>query len=132
MNALYNAPCDEHMTPLYKNVNREENITVDREASVFVGSNSGRLVISCLDRYGSLKRPALLNHLLVRLEYGQASSNSERAGAGLGIKIIMENSVDFYVLSVAKQLTLFICIIDLGMSQTKLGAIPKNVHLGFF
>lgn len=120
MNAVFDAP-REAGTP--------EDIS---PAELFMGDDGTSLVISCLDRYGSLIPDKFFKRILQIEKHGAGqvmNMNSSVGGAGIGCSILFGCSATLIVGVLPGKYTRVSCVIPLKMSRMKFSQIKKNIHL---
>ncbi len=100
-NALYNAPVDALGERLYLNYDRQQEVSYppDRTATLFACFSNDRITIGCEDTYGSLSKTEMFQYLRSKFSNEISVPNITDGGAGLGIKMIMENAANFYLFS---------------------------------
>lgn len=101
-------------------------------AELLMGDDGNTLVISCLDRYGSLKTEKLFNRILLIEKQGAGqviNMDSSIGGAGIGCSIIFGCSATLIVGVTPGKYTRVSCIIPLKTSRKKFGLLKKNIHI---
>lgn len=128
-NALYNAPFQS--TPEIK-VERTANIisSADRSIEFFAAFDQDQLFLGCIDNHGSLNRDHLLAHLLKVYSSQQVQPDLGAGGAGLGLKMVIDNSANFYVYCEDHRRTVISCGLLLKGRKSNL-AETKHIHISF-
>lgn len=120
MNAVFDAP-------------REAGSQEDPfPAELMIADDGNTLVISCLDRYGSLKTEKLFNRMLLIEKQGAGqvmNMDSALGGAGIGCSIIFGCSASLIVGVTPGKYTRVSCIIPLKTSRKKFGLLKKNIQI---
>lgn len=131
-NALFNAPVLTSGRRAYKDLPRNTDIALPSKmaASIFACFGEGRVVIGCTDAYGSLTKEILMSHLSEMFNAGGADFKYTSGGAGLGIRYIIENSANFYVLVNPGKSTLVAAAFMLKGLKSNLTA-AKHIHFSF-
>ena len=135
MNALYNAPVDNEGKPMYMDVDRAETVELpdSKTAKIFVTHDEKRLLIGCEDPFGTVNRFKIMNQFAkVYRKATLPSPNEGTGGAGLGCKMMIDHSCDYYMVVQKGVKTLVCCALPLGVSFTKAARMPKNLHIVFF
>ncbi|MBC7743453.1 MAG: hypothetical protein H7061_14750 [Bdellovibrionaceae bacterium] len=107
-NALYNAPIDSAGDRMYLNVDRQVKISYppDKTATLFACCSDDRITIGCEDTFGSLSKTEMFQYLRSKFNSDLSVPTETTGGAGLGIKMIMENAANFYLFSEKNRRTL--------------------------
>lgn len=96
MNAIYDAPVDQGGKSLYNHVSRKDDIILKPEQfSRFEYCTKNNIVaISVTDPFGGLTRETLVNYLdsCYKGQAGSLNKEHEKAGAGRGLHMIVENA----------------------------------------
>lgn len=129
-NALFSAPRDVHGSACYHDLDRRTDVIMPpgKEVGLFACFTADRIILGCEDRYGSLERSRLLGHLTHVFNQSQIAPNEARAGAGLGIRYMIENSSNFYVFSQKGIRSMVICGFLLKGMKANLMA-DRHIHL---
>ena len=100
-NALYNAPVDADGERMFLNVDRQEIVEypADKSATLFACFSDDRITIGCEDNYGSMTLTEMYQYLRTKFNNDLSVPKETAGGAGLGLKMIMENSANFYLFS---------------------------------
>lgn len=132
-NAFFNAPVDSNGKPLYRETDRMKEVKVKSPVKVFLAHDQFRLVVGCLDPYGSVDRNTLLSSLYSSYADDSASvSSSANAGSGIGCRMIIDRSVAFYLLVKKNVHSIFLGSIHLTRGTKRTQELPKNFHICFY
>jgi len=132
-NALFDAPIDDDGRHLYRADQPVfATVTFDsgKEGRLFIVHDDERLVIGCEDPYGSIEPDAFLDTLLQTYDPTRQYASECRL-PGLGCKLLIDNSLSFYVVSRRNVRSMVCCALKLGMSNKKHALTAKNIHLRF-
>ncbi len=134
MNALYDAPAGRKGGGMYVDLDRKmpTSLKENEFAKVFLALDQHKLLIGCEDSFGSVNEAKLLKRLHTVYTDPITRPLSGTGGAGLGCKIMIENSSGFYVIVNRYSKTLFCCSMPLGTSFIKAQTLPKHFHYCFF
>ncbi|MEO8840489.1 MAG: PEGA domain-containing protein [Kofleriaceae bacterium] len=127
MNALYDAPVDEHGHPLFSEIPTKTRISLRVEQKVVVqyACDGKRFAVSVRDAFGTLERATVLRYLHKCL-HAEQQIDRKVGGAGLGL-YLMVNSATIVLFNVLpKVATEVVCVFDLEMPKMQLEEI------GFF
>jgi hypothetical protein len=128
-NAFFNAPIDSLGVHMYKNADRRTSVKLNKACRIFCVHDNTRLVVGCEDAYGSLQCESLVALLHGHFSGGQSVPRSVGPGAGLGCKMMIENSSGFYACVEPMQKTLVVCELPLNLSVRKIEEMAKNIHI---
>ncbi len=100
-NALFNAPVDADGERMFLNKDRLDRIEYppDKTATLFACFSDDRITIGCEDSYGSMTVTEMYQYLRTKFSNDLSVPRDNTGGAGLGLKMIMENSANFYLFS---------------------------------
>ena len=100
-NALFNAPVDADGERMFLNKDRLDRIEypADKSATLFACYSEDRITIGCEDNYGSMTVTEMYQYLRTKFNNELSVPRESSGGAGLGLKMIMENSANFYLFS---------------------------------
>lgn len=130
-NALFHAPTNRKGVHLHQHLPRTEKVSVpDAKASrLFCKISDYRVVLGCEDSFGSLKKRAMLNHLVATLAPEKVKPRGVHShGAGLGIRFMVGNSANFYMYSDPGKRTIVACGFITAGLRANLSA-QKHLHL---
>ncbi|CAN5631186.1 hypothetical protein BH11MYX1_BH11MYX1_46280 [soil metagenome] len=127
MNALYDAPVDEHGQPLFSEIPTKTRISLRVEQKVVVqyACDGKRFAVSVRDGFGTLERATVLRYLHKCL-HSEQQIDRKVGGAGLGL-YMMVNAASCVLFNVLPGIaTEVVCVFDLEMPKMQLEQI------GFF
>ncbi len=131
-NAIYNAPFVDINTQKNPGVSRlEPNVKLPpgKFASIFLAHDQSRIVIGCMDPFGSLDLKRYLNKINATYSRGPAAAiNFGPGGAGIGSYIIFNAGSSLYFGVWPGAATIITCVIPLGLSNRKRIQLPKHLH----
>jgi hypothetical protein len=131
MNALYDAPVDEHGTALFHEVDVRERLTQlsPRPVSIRYAATETGFAVSVRDRFGRLDKATVLRYIDKCLHSPQ-QIDRKTYGAGLGIYLIA-NAATQFVLNVAPGMaTEVVCTFDRKTIRASLRALSVFVYPG--
>lgn len=128
-NALYNAPFQS--TPEIQ-LDRKTHIinSADESIEFFAAFDNDQLLIGCIDNHGSLDRDRFTAHLLKAYAANQVQPELGGGGAGIGLKMIIDNSANFYVYCEQGKKTVMSCGLLLKGRKSNLTE-AKHLHISF-
>lgn len=127
MNAMYDAPIDEHGRPKYAHRRKEPVQLAPHERPTFgYGSDGTRIVIAIADPFGRLTRESVFGGLHRSLTTGRMDTSG--GGAGLGMMLIHQAAkvVFFDVIAGAK--TQVTAVLELDVPPRQMRKLPGSVH----
>ncbi|HEU0037140.1 MAG TPA: hypothetical protein VFQ53_41305 [Kofleriaceae bacterium] len=127
MNALYDAPIDDHGRPKYAS-DRKSNITLDdhERPTVVVGTDGTRFGVRVRDPFGRLERRHVVDGLARALAGGE--QDRSHGGAGLGLMVAHTNS-SALIFDVARgRYTDVTALLELDMNLRELRSQAKSLH----
>jgi hypothetical protein len=131
MNALYDAPVDEHGNAIFAEVEikaRLEQLS-PRPVSIRYAATEGGFAVSVRDRFGRLDKATVLRYIDKCLHSPQ-QIDRKVYGAGLGIYLIV-NAATQFVLNVAPGMaTEVVCTFDRKTARASLRALSVFVYPG--
>lgn len=130
-NAIFNAPFSRQ-NGLDKSVDRR-NQSVEmhpgKNGRFFFGADDSRMVVGCLDPYGSLQPHRLFEKVVACYQTGLAANmNMGAGGAGIGAFMIYNSSASYYAYVKKDMATLVCCVWPVNMSSKRRALLPKNLH----
>jgi hypothetical protein len=133
MNAVFNAPHDEHDRPKYRDVARHANFSLSEgeEVTVSYGFDDGAFALSVHDNFGMLTRETLLANLLRATRGGASQINLRSAGAGVGFYMVLGSSNLLDVHVVRRRSTRTIAVIGLTRRHRHLEELGHSLNLFF-
>lgn len=132
-NALW-APIDYDGRRIYSpelNVITDPKMEASRPGKIFVIFDAQRLMVGCLDMYGSLEPTGFID-LLNQTVDPYLQDDAAQRNYGLGFKNMMDHCSDLVVVSRRNIQTLVCCGIQLGIPIKKHVTLPKNIHFHFY
>lgn len=132
MNAQFSAPIDPvTLKKMYQNADRSLSVTYPsgKQGKFYACYSQERLVIACIDPFGSLTKQLLTEHMR-KLFTGTLSEvrTAAAGGAGIGLKYILENSGVFYTLIKKNAYTCVACAFYLKGMKNNMSP-EKHIHL---
>ncbi len=102
MNAIYNAPVDEHGRHIYSKLPRTERVLLTGRAQAnFQYACDGRyLAVACSDNFGTLQKETILRYVAKCFSRGEDQIDKKQGGAGIGFYYIVE-SLNSFVINIA-------------------------------
>jgi hypothetical protein len=93
MNALYDAPVDEHGAPLFTEIPTKSRVSLRVEQKVVVqyACDGKQLAVSVRDAFGTLERSTVLRYLYKCL-HSEQQIDRKTGGAGLGLYLMASSS----------------------------------------
>ncbi len=101
----------------------------EKSLEVFMIYNSRRLIVGCIDQYGSLNVSNLVNHLYNRSNESLLAVRENSRTGGLGLTYIIEHSATFYAVCGQGVNTMVATMFPLREGGSMLESYPKNLHL---
>jgi hypothetical protein len=101
MNALYNAPVDDHGRPLFANINPKDRLSLEspRPVSIRFFANEDLIGVGVRDRFGTLTKETVLRYLHKCL-HSRQQIDGKTLGAGLGLYLVASRARE-YVINIA-------------------------------
>lgn len=131
-NAIFNAPFVHQKSSFNPGVDRNETEIVlekGKEGVLTLAQDENRLMIACLDPFGTLNLDGYLNKIKATYDRGAAETmNFGPGGAGIGSYIIFNTCASFYVGVKAGRASIVACVLPLGLSNRKRALMPKHLH----
>lgn len=127
MNALYDAPVDEHGKPIFAEIPTKTRISLRLEQKVVVqyACDGKQFVVAVRDSFGTLERATVLRYLHKCL-HSEQQIDRKTGGAGLGLYLMASSATDVYFNVLPGVATEAVCTFDLEAPKLQLGS------LGFF
>jgi hypothetical protein len=127
MNALYDAPVDEHGKPLFAGVADRSSIALrpDQKAIVQYACDGHQFAVSVRDVFGTLERATVLRYLHKCL-HAEQQIDRKVGGAGLGLYFMVSSAATVYFNVLPGVATEATCVFDLEAQKQQLR------HFGFF
>jgi len=131
-NSVFNAPFVDIATQKSPGIDRHTaNVQMDggRSGRLLLAHSESRLLVCCVDPYGSLNLQRYLNKINATYTRGAAATmNFGPGGAGIGSYIIFNAGSSLYFGVWPGQATVVACVIPLGLSNRKRIQLPKHLH----
>lgn len=137
-NAMYSAPTDESGNYIYSNHARNSEVTYpgDAKGEILLSFNNEIFAVACKDPYGSVNKLRVTKRLhqvfhdskLAKVEH----RNNDNLGSGLGLKMILENSIGFGMVVRQGFETLVYATLPVGSGNRKVSRIAKNICFNFY
>ena len=130
MNALYDAPIDEHGNQVFAEIDPHARVDLQtpRPVSIRYAATDTQFAIAVRDRFGRLAKPTILAYINKCLHSSQ-QIDRKTYGAGLGLYLVA-NAAAGYVVNVAHGMaTEVVCTFDRG-SKAPLRLVGVFVHPG--
>ncbi|MDB4962697.1 MAG: uncharacterized protein JWP01_2696 [Myxococcales bacterium] len=127
MNALYDAPIDQHGRPKYAG-DRKADVTLEdsERPTVKLGTDGTRLVLQVRDPFGRLERKHVFDGLARGLSGGEMDQS--RGGAGLGM-MVCHNASSAMLFDVARgRHTEVTAMFELDMNLREFRTQAKSLH----
>lgn len=128
MNALYDAPVDEHGRPRHAHDRKAAVALPAADAAVLrVGSDGSRLAIQVRDRFGGLRRDTVVAGLTRGLAGGELDRSG--GGAGLGLTVCHQSSLGLFFELAGGRHTQVTATLELELNLRELKTHPRSLHL---
>lgn len=137
-NAIYSAPTDESGNYLYATSPRNAEVAYPGAAKgeVQLSFNNEIFAVVCRDPYGSVNKLRVTKRLHQVFHDSKLASveqrNNENVGSGLGLKMIIENSIGFGMVVKQGFETLVYATLPVGSGNRKVSRIAKNICFNFY
>ena len=130
MNAIFNAPRDEHGKPKYRDLHRSGHVVLEEHerATLQFACDGNYIAVSLLDPFGALTQDTLLSYLNRCLVRGPQQISDESGGAGLGLFRVFQSISKFVVNLQPGKKTEVIALIDLRLSMRQFRLAAKSFH----
>ena len=128
MNALYDAPVDEHGTPIFAEIDPHDrkDMATPRPVSIRYAVTEHLFAVAVRDRFGRLAKNTIVSYIDKCL-HSPNQIDRKTYGAGLGLYLVA-NSAASYVVNVAHGVaTEVVCTFDRG-AKTPLRLVGVFVH----
>ncbi len=128
-NALFNAPFGSLSKDQHIDRTAPIELPIEDYAELFIAENGKKILIGCIDPFGSLIPKKLFSMIHQCYEKGVLSSmRMGTGGAGIGSYFMFHMSTNFYVLVQEGTKTFVCCALPMGQSSKSKELIPKNLH----
>ena len=134
MNATFDAPqaAAKINQQAQSSSNKESKNDFHQDPTFYFGFSNERLVLACEDNYGSFQPEKFLNKLASSHQYEMIHTvNQGPGGAGIGNRIIFENSSELFLIHEPNRRTIFISTFERTKSMRQYENILKNIFFNF-
>jgi hypothetical protein len=137
-NAIYAAPTDDDGNYLYANKPRNADVSYPGEVrgEILLSFNNEIFAVACRDPYGSVNKLRVKKRLHQVFHDSKLASvehrNDDNLGSGLGLKMILENSIGFGMVVKQGYQTLVYATLPVGSGNRKVSRIAKNICFNFY
>jgi hypothetical protein len=137
-NAMYSAPTDSSGNYLFMSHPRNESVTYPEGAKgeILLSFNNEIFAVACRDPYGSVNKLRVTKRLHQVFHDSKLASvehrNNDNLGSGLGLKMIIENSIGFGMVVRGGVETLVYATLPVGSGNRKVSRIAKNICFNFY
>lgn len=130
MNALYNAPVDAAGKRLFMDTPRDVPVQLppEKNISLFACFSPTKVIIGCEDSFGSIEREPILDGLAQIYAKSKIVPVESQGGGGLGVKMMIENSANFYMYSQKNRKSVIACGFLLQGRRKNVSA-NKHIHI---
>jgi hypothetical protein len=121
MNALYDAPVDEHGKPMFSEIPVKTRISlpVDQKAIAQYACDGQQFAIAVRDAFGRLERTTVLRYLHKCL-HAEQQIDRKAGGAGLGLYLMVRSASTVYFSVLPGVATEALCAFDLAAPKLQL------------
>lgn len=132
-NAMYSAPTDENGNYLYATHPRNSEVAYPGglQGELLLSFNNEIFAVACRDPYGSVNKIRVQKRLHQVFHDSRLAAvehrNNENLGSGLGLKMIIENSIGFGMVVRQGFETLVYATLPVGSGNRKVARIAKNI-----
>jgi hypothetical protein len=121
MNAIYDAPIDEHQYNYHKQRDRVENFLLTEKERVLleVADTENYIAISVSDNFGSLEKDVVLNFLRKDYENEDYKVKKDVVGAGLGVYGMLQSGASLLFIAKPGEMTEVVLFIPKVKSMRK-------------
>jgi hypothetical protein len=128
MNALYDAPVDEHGRPRFAHDRKAAIALAPADTPVLrFGSDGTRLALQVRDRFGGLRRQQIVDGLARGLAGGELDRSG--GGAGLGLTVCHHSSLALFFDLAAGRHTQVTATLDLDLNLRELKTHARSLHV---
>lgn len=130
-NAVFNAPFVDLENTLPGASREDQNVKMHdgKFAKLFMGADTSRLVIGCVDMYGTLNMMKLFSRIQKCYNNGVSESmNMSSGGAGIGSFMVYNAAASYFSVVEERVSTMICCALPIKMSNRARLALPKNLH----
>lgn len=137
-NAMYSAPTDDGGNYPFASVPRNTDVTYPRGkvGEIVLSYNNEIFAVTCSDPFGSVNKLRVKKRLaqvfdpskLANVEY----RNNQNVGSGLGLRMIIENSLGFGMVVKEGKRSLVYATLPTGLGNRKVSRYSKNICFKFY
>lgn len=137
-NAMYSAPTDDSGNYLFSNNPRNSDVTYPdgAQGEILLSFNQEIFAVACRDPYGSVNKMRVTKRLHQVFHDSKLATvehrHNDNLGSGLGLKMIIENSIGFGMVVKQGVETLVYATLPVGSGNRKVSRIAKNICLNFY
>lgn len=137
-NAMYSAPTDENGSYLYANHPRNVEVTYPNnvKGEILLSFNNEIFAVACRDPFGSVNKLRVTKRLHQVFDDGKLAAvehaNDQTLGSGLGLKLVIENSIGFGMVVKQGKETFVFATLPAGSGNRKISRISKNICFKFY
>lgn len=137
-NALYSAPTDDNGNYLFSSHPRNASVTYPnaKQGELLLSFNNEIFAVACRDPFGSVNKVRVTKRLHQVFHDNKRASveqaNNKNFGSGLGLKMIIENSIGFGMVVKQGSETLVYATLPVGSGNRKVARIAKNICFNFY
>ncbi len=130
-NALFSAPRDRQNLAMYQHLPRTSDVSMaeGKEVTFFSSMNDERIIVGCEDLYGSMDRDHIIKNLKRIFDGELTKPHMGSAGAGFGLRYMIENSASFYMYCERNTRSVVACGFLLKGMRSNL-TIDRHLHIG--
>jgi len=131
MNALYDAPVDEHGKARYASLPRTERVQLEAKdrAVLEYGSDGRFFAIACRDRFGALKAETVVSYLRKCFAADEYQIDTKAGGAGVGFYMIFQSLNQLVVNIEPGKMTETLGLIDIRASYRDTKSRSKSFNI---
>lgn len=129
-NSIYEATIKRHNMRSNVNIDRTDQVTLGKDKSVvfYAAYDDEIFLMGCLDSFGVLNKKDVVNHLAKVYATDKAVPTLSGGGAGLGLKLIIDNAANIYFYCEKGKRTIVACGCIIGSVRENLKA-TKHIHI---
>ena len=137
-NAMYSAPTDDSGNYLFQTEPRNQEVSYpgDYKGEFQLSFNNEIFAVTCRDPFGSVNKMRVKKRLHQVFHDSKLASvehrNNDNMGSGLGLKMIIENSIGFGMVVRQGFDTLVYATLPVGSGNRKVSRIAKNICFNFY
>ena len=137
-NAMYSAPTDDSGNYLYASQPRNKDVSYKdgKQGEMLLSFNNEIFAVACRDPFGSVNKVRVTKRLHQVFHDSKLATvehrNNENLGSGLGLKMVIENSIGFGMVVRQGFETLVYATLPVGSGNKKVARIAKNICFNFY